>query len=241
VRRVSGIGLRAAALLVTLTVTLGITYLVETYLTRHHHVAGIERPWLRHSLAVYGDRFALGLLCAAVFIEMRRRSAFVNPGVLLSFGVAVFAIGVWVDPFHRDQYAAVGSAAMLMTLAVGERTLLGRLFAASPMRWFGRLSYGIYLWHLPLMFFGRRVGLFPGSTPWATIPCIIGLALASTALAYVSYVAVERPALGLIDRRWGRRARWTRGAGSNRMAVATVDSAVPVEGAELRNRRGSVE
>ena len=206
VQRVSRIGLRAAALLVALAVTLGVTYLIEAYLVRHDHLAGIDRPWLRHSLAFYGDRFALGLLCAAIFIEMRRRSAFLNPGLLLSFGAAVFVVGVWANPVHREQYATAGSAAVLMTLAVGERTLLGRLFSSSPMRWLGRLSYGIYLWHLPLKYVGGRVGLFPGRTPWATVPCIIGLAVASTAIAYVSYVAIERPALGLVDRRRAKRA-----------------------------------
>lgn len=59
----------------------------------------------------------------------------------------------------------------------------------------GAISYGIYLWHLPLMYLFRDLGL-----PLAFWP-LLGATMATTvALASLSYVLVERPAMS-----WRRR------------------------------------
>jgi peptidoglycan/LPS O-acetylase OafA/YrhL len=199
VRRLEPRG-RGAALILCFGGLLLASYVAEGDLVRSRTLLGLDRSDLRHSLVYYGDRFALGLLCATVFLEMRRRGTFVRYEIWLAAGIALFVGGVSIDSFHRQRYAAAAAACFVMTLAVGERAGIGRLFACSPMRLFGRLSYGIYLWHLPLKYFGARAGLFPGRTPWATLPCIVGLTAASTAFAYISYAVVERPALGLVDR-----------------------------------------
>ena len=64
----------------------------------------------------------------------------------------------------------------------------------------GVLSYGIYLWHegvLDIYRDTRDLPVFTGSLPAALLATIAG----SVAVAAVSYVLVERPALTLKDRR----------------------------------------
>jgi acetyltransferase len=198
---------RAAVVWGGVIVLLGLSYASQSYLTDHRSLLGVERRNLMHSAAIYGDRFCLGLICALAFVEMRRRRVFFPWPLWLAGATLIFTLGVSFDPTHRKQYAAAACAGVLMTLVVGERSAVGRLFAAPAMRTLGRLSYGIYLWHLPLLGIGAAAGLFPERTPLATAPCIVGLAAVSVTLAHLSYRYVERPALRLVDRAAGVRPR----------------------------------
>ena len=63
------------------------------------------------------------------------------------------------------------------------------MLAARPVAWAGQISYGIYLWHVPLLLFLRAHGLLPLSPAGALVvvaPLTIGVAAAS-------WYAVERP------------------------------------------------
>ncbi|MGJ7440576.1 acyltransferase family protein [Aquipuribacter sp. MA13-6] len=81
----------------------------------------------------------------------------------------------------------LGTAAVLVA-GLGGSTALGRLLSVGPMRTIGRLSYGWYLWHWPVLLLAPRVlGAEPG--------LLLGLALAglSLALAAVTYALLEDP------------------------------------------------
>jgi peptidoglycan/LPS O-acetylase OafA/YrhL len=89
-------------------------------------------------------------------------------------------------------------AALLIVATMTEPTgLLARGLSHPVLRWVGRRSYGIYLWHVPVFEVVRRTA--PGlSTPiWAGGSIALTLAVAAG-----SYRWVERPALG-----WRRRLR----------------------------------
>ena len=91
----------------------------------------------------------------------------------------------------RDLPAAVGFAAVVALAAHGARA--GRVLGTRPLAGLGTVSYGVYLWHVPLILWAKGHGLLPGS------PVVAGLvALAATlVVATASWLLVERPILGL--------------------------------------------
>jgi len=103
--------------------------------------------------------------------------------------------------------AASASALMIIDVAVNPLGLTGRLFSASPLRLLGRVSYGIYLWHWPLVLVltQRRTGLSGTG--------LLAVRLAAIASAVtLSWLLVERPLLRHHSRPSpapsGRRLRW---------------------------------
>jgi peptidoglycan/LPS O-acetylase OafA/YrhL len=70
-----------------------------------------------------------------------------------------------------------------------------RLLSARPLVWVGLVSYGVYLWHWPLLSMARTVG---ADTPLAAT--VVGLVV-TPALAALSYYAVERPVRAAVRRR----------------------------------------
>jgi peptidoglycan/LPS O-acetylase OafA/YrhL len=84
-----------------------------------------------------------------------------------------------------------------------------RLLSLHLMQWLGLVSYGIYLWHLPLVIELRRLEEWLGihsSGLFATV-LLFGLtAVVSVGCAAFSYYVVERPLLRLKERRRPRSA-----------------------------------
>lgn len=80
--------------------------------------------------------------------------------------------------------AAVPVAATLLVLAGRGEALLGR----APLRWLGRLSFALYLWHWPVLVIAeqRYGGPLPGWTRAV-------LVLLSLVLAVATYVGVQKP------------------------------------------------
>jgi peptidoglycan/LPS O-acetylase OafA/YrhL len=67
-----------------------------------------------------------------------------------------------------------------------------------PLAALGTISYGLYLWHLPLLLVIRQAGLLPG----ALGPRLLVVLAFSVAAAAISWRWIERPS---IERRWVRR------------------------------------
>lgn len=92
---------------------------------------------------------------------------------------------------------AVGLTALLIAHLNAVRTTgPGAVLAWAPLVWIGKLSYGIYLFHYPLLWVLRDRGI---SEDHATYVFAVAMAL-STALAAASYYLVEQPALRLRKR-----------------------------------------
>lgn len=94
----------------------------------------------------------------------------------------------------RDLPAAIGFAMVtvgVMAMRRPRRSLL-------PLEAIGRWSYGVFLWHVPLIVWLRAVGLLPGSglLAWAVV-----MALATAAGAF-SWRLIELPSL-----KWSKRLR----------------------------------
>lgn len=108
----------------------------------------------------------------------------------------VLSSSLWTDDVPYPGWAAlVPTLGTVALIAVGTPGLaggagpsgVGRLLAARPVRWAGRASYSWYLWHVPVVFAGERLGL----SGW---PALLALELlVAGPLAALTLVAVEQP------------------------------------------------
>jgi peptidoglycan/LPS O-acetylase OafA/YrhL len=98
----------------------------------------------------------------------------------------------------RDLPAALGFAAVVAAVAAHPPAVL----ASAPLRGLGTISYGLYLWHLPVLLWLRFTGLLGSgfALPWVEVAAL------SVLVAIGSWVLVERPVIEAA----GRWRPWTR-------------------------------
>lgn len=98
-------------------------------------------------------------------------------------------------PFHYWYYTTIGLVGVVLITHLHSRpaSLLGQLMAWRPVVIIGRLSYSIYLWHVPIQVAVSRER-FPGWPLWRLVLVEQGLTVMA---AVASYRLVEQPA-----RRW---------------------------------------
>jgi peptidoglycan/LPS O-acetylase OafA/YrhL len=94
----------------------------------------------------------------------------------------------------RDLVAACGFGAVLVAVTCGRAP---RLLCARPLALVGLWSYGVYLWHVPLLLWLRGHGLLPDEA-WAALAVVTPPTLL---VAAASWRLLERPAQD-----WARRA-----------------------------------
>lgn len=96
---------------------------------------------------------------------------------------------------------------VIIAVSVRPGSLFGRALDIAPLRWIGERSYGIYLWHWPLVVLVTAAGT--GSTADAGVPVAAGAAagVLTLALSELSYRFVEQPVRVHGFRGVGRRMR----------------------------------
>lgn len=118
--------------------------------------------------------------------------------------LGTFNYAAWgVQEVISATYAIVAGLIVLPAVfAPPARHLLPqRLLSVRALGWLGLVSYGLYLYHLPVLVGVQRLGLehmIPGQTALSYV--IVALPV-TIALAALSYYAIERPALRLKVRR----------------------------------------
>ena len=139
--------------------------------------------------------FALGMAAAVPLARGVRPSALMRLG-LIAIGTTLVVVDAFAhEPLRIPGYltwgdlpAAAGFAAIVVAVAASDHS---PVLSAAPVRWIGERSYGLYLWHAPVIFLLAGTGLLPGSTPVAAV-VVIGMALVIAAL---SWRFVEQPIL----------------------------------------------
>lgn len=109
----------------------------------------------------------------------------------------------------------VAVAVVVATAASPRTSPVQRFLAWEPLRRIGLISYGLYLWHWPIMVF-----LTSQRTGWGTVPTFVVQVALTLAVSYLSYRFVERPV-----RRGGARALVPR---APRAGLALAAASVPV-------------
>jgi peptidoglycan/LPS O-acetylase OafA/YrhL len=194
----------------------------------NHAIDGGAANWPTKVLPAMAQYFAIGML-AAVLVQGRTvgrtmTRALLAGGVLLVLGDAWWAADAATRGSHgallhtlRDAPAAVGFACIVG--AAARTTRPPRVLAARPVAWTGHVSYGIYLWHVPLLLFLRAHGLLPLST----VGALIVVAPIAFAVAAASWYGVERPVQ--------ERARRATRRGSTRQVRAAPGAGAPAPSA----------
>jgi peptidoglycan/LPS O-acetylase OafA/YrhL len=131
---------------------------------------------------------------SAAYVRLARRFAAPVAGAALAVLVAFAILLDDASPvyyFGGSLAFSIAAAAMISSLAAaaGERgDLVGRALSVRPLPWIGAISYGLYLWHWPMILW-----LTPTSTG-ATGPLLVVLRVGATlAASALSFYLVERP------------------------------------------------
>jgi peptidoglycan/LPS O-acetylase OafA/YrhL len=113
-------------------------------------------------------------------------------GVVALLGVLALFVRVQdFDPWlYRGGFLLMAVVGAVLVAAASEPdTRLGRVLGWSPLRWLGARSYGIYLWHWPIMQLTRP----QIDVPLNGVPLILLQGAATLAAAALSYRYVEMP------------------------------------------------
>jgi peptidoglycan/LPS O-acetylase OafA/YrhL len=168
------------------------------------------------ALPAYLPYFAFGMLLA-LWAEWRRErgAAQLSTRATAALVVAGFAI-VLADAYWHATAAprAVNTwlavladipAGLGFALVVGAAVAGGgaptRWMSVRPLAWVGLVSYGVYMWHVPLILFARRLDVLPG----AYVPRLLFMLVPVLLVAAASWYLVERPAIA-----WAARSRQSR-------------------------------
>lgn len=175
--------------------------------------------------------FAVGMLAAIALhgraVGPRARRALIAGGLAIVLVDAVVkatgaATGADSGPFFlifRDLGSSLGFALIVGAVAAtpSSRILGGRVLAS-----LGAISYGFYLWHVPILLFMRGHGLLPLDPVLGTLAAI-GPVLAVSAL---SWVALERPIIAWARQRNARAREERHGRERRRPAPASGSGGV---------------
>lgn len=159
---------------------------------------------LLRSFLGQADLFAYGIAAAlvVVFLDERgvkRITAWPKLGLVL-LAIAAVCVGMLGTMPYLSHLTGVASALILLAVVLpssrdGGANRLASVLEWHPIRFTGTISYSIYLWHLPVIFWLMTHKLTVGDSAVAflfNIVLVLGIVLPLSAL---TYYAVERPAM----------------------------------------------
>ena len=145
------------------------------------------------------DSLLIGAMFAYVYRHFQVPSKILNPAATLSFlGLVYIKYVLDKSPFIFEMgWTIIALFAGFIILSVAEGVFfIQKVFTWRPLTMIGKVSYGLYLWHMPIfLLFGRHVT--SGSRP---LRLLIGIILAS-AVTSLSWFFIEKPFLNLKDPR----------------------------------------
>jgi peptidoglycan/LPS O-acetylase OafA/YrhL len=164
----------------------------------------------RKTLPAYIGHFAIGML-VALWLERRRVGDRADLGAARTFAlmaagaIAVVLVGVWQEhvpasALPRQLFATLASAAgfaLIVAAAAAGRGPATAWLRSQAIVAVGLVSYGVYLWHLPLLLALRHAGLLPAELA----PRILVVLAAALIAAAASWHFVERPCIDWAKRR----------------------------------------
>ena len=182
----------------------GLTLLIAT-IAMHRYILWTHRVDL-HRL-YYGtdtraDAPLLGCLIALIPLKLSNPKLvriFQAGGVVAAVGLGLLVIEMdFSNQFlYRGGYTLVALLAALLTWTTVNAPLqyFSHLLEWSPLRWLGKISYGLYLWHWLLLQTTTFYALFGSWDPWVRFIVALGVSAAC-------FYLIERP-FNLLKRKFG--------------------------------------
>jgi peptidoglycan/LPS O-acetylase OafA/YrhL len=175
---------------------------------------GLDRT-ARDTLPARLAPFGAGMLVAVLAHGRRIRRTAVSValaalGVTLVGLEATAVVREWGSLELRqavvDTPTSVGFALVIVAIATG-RVPGSVVFARGPLQWYGKVSFGLYLAHFPVIWTLRGMERFPAD-PVEALLVVVGV---STVLAVASWHVLEKPAIAWAHRRTPKREPARRG------------------------------
>jgi peptidoglycan/LPS O-acetylase OafA/YrhL len=190
-----GLRRRLAPTVVLLVGTIAVVAIRRAIMWNH----GVSWIWLYTRLTTRADALLVGCLIAQLWVrgKLPKRGMQVAGWIALGYYAYLIRVGVG-NPFlyGRAGFTLIAISIGIVLVAILETEwLVNRLLRTAPLRAVGRVSYGLYIWHLAIFNAVLRYGRFWPPITQATV------ALSLAALAtFLSFVLVERPFLRWKDR-----------------------------------------
>jgi peptidoglycan/LPS O-acetylase OafA/YrhL len=164
-------------------------------------------PVASHSPPSFLPYFACGML-VALLVEVRRARGTpplgrgVSGALVAGAAVLLVANGWWHATGANDSVtmevladsgAALAFAAVIASLVLGTGT--GAAWIGwRPLAWMGEITYGFYLWHIPLIVCARGLGLLPGGALSALVVFPVAVAFGAASWYWVEQPFMRRAA-----------------------------------------------
>lgn len=184
-------------------------------------LAGHEAETLAASLVDtmrFVPMFVAGIIIASNVASLRRNLARLSGPVRTGLWIGAFLLLMFPGQSVSDYYDFVwgAGAVLLLVLTIGSG-VAERVLSVAPLRWLGRVSYSLYLVHVPLLV--ATVYLTHRWMPlWLVPVCVIPMSLAA---AEVAYRTVEAPSIRLGRRLAGLVRARPQAAAAPRPALAS--------------------
>ena len=184
-------------------------------------MAIMYNPDLDPSRVYYGtDTRAFALLAGAALAVVwpsRKLSGTLpamNRLVLDVSGIAALAVLIYMmlNTSEYDSFLYQGgmviqaiAATLLVAVLAHPSSLLARIIGAKPLRWIGERSYGIYLWHYPIIVLTSPVVNTGGAHPVRMLLQVVAtVVLASMSLKYIENPIRYNGFRDSLSKLWGR-------------------------------------
>jgi peptidoglycan/LPS O-acetylase OafA/YrhL len=169
-----------------------------------------------YSTATRVGEIVLGGLLAVLLARWRPRrtlalTAAGSASVVL-LGWLVMRTSLATAGYYRGGLLAVGAVSAIAVMATARSTSLGRVLGWAPLALIGQISYGIYLFHWPILVGLRQAGV----TGWRVDAITVAATLAA---AMLSYSLVEQP---IRRRTWRLRPGWNAALAAAAASVVLV-------------------
>jgi peptidoglycan/LPS O-acetylase OafA/YrhL len=155
---------------------------------------------LQFSLVIRPVGLLIGIAIAFLPISRWRMPPLTAPAMLLAIGLIALTADRSAFAFLSAPLAASLVTAILV-VCTHQPGAVTALLSAAPIRYIGKISYGLYLYHLPIFLFAEEHKVH---LPFYLFG--VGIIVSIFAAAILSYEFVEKPILGLKGRFQRQRA-----------------------------------